>query len=38
MDDVLRLLELFSQLTDDRRGQVLWLAETLTDWQRRYGD
>jgi hypothetical protein len=38
MDEVLRLLELWEGLTDERRSQVLWLAETLVEWQARYGD
>jgi hypothetical protein len=33
---VLRLLELWNALTEERRAQVLWLAETLSDWQARY--
>jgi hypothetical protein len=38
MNEVLRLLELWDALSDDRRHQVLWLAETLSEWQGKYGE
>ena len=36
MDETLRILELVGGLTDERRQQVLWLAETLAEWQETY--
>lgn len=38
MDETLRILELVGRLSDERRRQVLWLAETLAEWQETYGD
>lgn len=35
MDETLRLLELWAALDEHHRTQVLWLAETLDEWETR---
>ena len=38
MDETLRLLELYANLTDSHRIQVLALAEAFAEWEERYDD
>jgi hypothetical protein len=38
VEEALQILELVGGLSDERRQQVLWLAETLAEWQQVYGN